>query len=144
MSSTQIDEQLTITHTQIIKALHHLEVSIQKTRLLSVELDALADEQLEAFESLSSRFSRTVDLFTSKWLRAKVLKEEPGFRGSTRDLMNFAEKLELIESSEKWLELKELRNRQAHDYEDSRLSKLFNAIRAESETVLNQLRKIFN
>ena len=124
------------TELQLSKAISRLESSLKKTESLGTDPRTLGDEQLEQWESLLARFARAVDLFSSKYLRLKVLLEEPGFRGSPRDLLNQAEKQGVIDSAERWFELKELRNRQAHDYEDEALQGLFKAIREESKYVL--------
>ena len=130
------DEQIAKTRQQILKSLRRFEASVKKTAELQVNPAQLSDDDLEAWEGLMSRFARTVDLFVSKLLRLKIVKHEPGFRGSTRDFLNIAEKLGFVDSAEKWLELKELRNRQAHDYEDEDLSGLFEAIRSAAPAVL--------
>ena len=57
--------------------------------------------ELREFESLTSRFARTIDLFLNKSLRSlnKVELEDPG---TVIDLLNKAEKREIIESAEIW------------------------------------------
>jgi uncharacterized protein YutE (UPF0331/DUF86 family) len=73
-----------------------------------------SSQELREFESLTSRFARTIDLFINKSLRSlyKIELEEPG---TVIDLLNKAEKREIIDS-EIWKKIKELRNSIAHDY----------------------------
>ena len=77
--------------------------------------DEFTAQELTEFESLSSRFSRTIDLFINKNLRSlyKIELENPE---TIIDLLNKAEKREVIESAETWKKIKELRNSIAHDY----------------------------
>ena len=57
------------------------------------------DVQLETWESFVSRFARVADIFLSKYLRAYVLREDPGFRGSMLDYINEGEKLGLLDDA---------------------------------------------
>jgi len=87
--------------------------------------DEFSAQELREFESLTSRFARTIDLFINKSLRSlyKVELEDPG---TVIDLLNKAEKREIIESAEIWKEIKELRNSIAHDYDiDNFTSEIF-------------------
>lgn len=138
MSAKQADFSVLIhkIESQLEKALARLEKSYAKTLKLPTDLEALSDEQQESWEGHASRFARAVDLFISKYIRTQVTRQEPGFRGSTRDFLQQAEKMALISSAERWAALKELRNRQAHDYEDEDLAGLYEAIRTETPLVL--------
>jgi len=136
VSDAQIAEMLKKVRDQIARGLNRLALSLQKAKGLSSNPASLSDDELEIWDSLASRFARVVDLFTSKYVRLSVLKQEPGFRGSTRDLLDIAEKANVISSAQKWFEIRELRNRQAHEYEDDDLRDLFEAIRKESEFVM--------
>ncbi len=100
----------------IKKALAHLKYSFDKIQKLSYDIDALSQEDLAWWESFIARFSRVSDIFVSKYIRIRILRDNPDFKGSLRDLLNQAEKLNLIESSEQWLEITDLRNRSIHDY----------------------------
>ncbi len=77
--------------------------------------DDFSAQELTEFESLTARFARTIDLFINKSLRSlyKVELEDPE---TIIDLLNKAEKREIIESAEIWKKIKELRNSIAHDY----------------------------
>jgi hypothetical protein len=118
------------------KALGHLSYSYQKILQLPTEIDQLDDETLETWESFSSRFSRAVDLFLTKFLRSVVLQNDPGFEGSLRDLVNFAERLKLIDNAELWMGLRELRNISAHEYADESISNYFERVKEYCPKVL--------
>jgi hypothetical protein len=120
----------------VLQSLAHLEYSYKKTRNLSNKLDSLREEELEAWEAFCSRFSRASDLFMAKYMRAWVLNEEGAFRGSMRDLCDIAEKLGLIDSATVWMEIRELRNRVAHEYINTKLEQVFEDTRKLAPTLL--------
>lgn len=102
---------------ELEKSLVYLDYSFQKTKTLNLTLSTLEDNLLlETLEALVARFSRTTDIFLSRYIRTYVLIQEPGFRGTTLDFLNQAEKLNLISSVATWAEIKELRNSAAHEY----------------------------
>jgi hypothetical protein len=78
------------------------------------ELEA-APELAERLEAFVSRFGRMQDTIADKllprWLQA--LAESPG---SQIENLNRAERLGVIESVERWLEARKLRNRLVHEY----------------------------
>lgn len=66
----------------------------------------------------------------------RVLREDPAFEGSLRDLCNFGEKKGWIDSADAWVVLRELRNATAHEYTDANLAAFFERIRGEAPRVL--------
>ncbi len=102
---------------ELKKSLVHLDYSFQKAKGFTLESKTLEDSLvLEALEALVARFSRTTDIFLSRYIRTFILIQEPGFRGTSLDYLNQAEKLHLISSAAIWVEIKELRNSAAHEY----------------------------
>lgn len=118
------------------KALEHLRYSRDKVRRLPTDASKLDEEQLETWESFSARFSRVVDLFLTKYLRAVVLQDDPGFEGSLRDFVNQAEKIGLIASAQRWMAIRELRNITAHEYAEEELSGYFEQARKLADELL--------
>ena len=51
-----------------------------------------------------------------KYIRARILNEDPAFRGTVRDSLNTAEKMSLIDDVETWMTIRALRNISAHEY----------------------------
>lgn len=129
-----LQNQLNTTKTQLLKSLEYLEYSYKKVK--SLPIDTVDYEQLETWESFMARFARTADLFISKYLRLKVLFEEPGFRGSLRDTLNQAEKFGIIEDVPAWIAIKEIRNTQAHEYSEEKLGPFFEAALKEAPRLL--------
>ena len=70
---------------------------------------------MESFDSLTSKFGRTSDLYTQKVLRTIwMLLHEPFV--PFIDLLNKAEKMSLIQSADQLIEIRDLRNQITHEY----------------------------
>lgn len=123
------DKLLAQYRSQIEKGIAHLSYSYEKVEHLSPSLDSLSTEQMESWEGFVARFSRVSDIFLAKYVRTYVLKGDPAFRGSLRDFVDQAEKLQLIEDAEKWMLIRELRNAAAHEYTESKLGEDFKRMR---------------
>lgn len=118
------------------KALKHLEYSAQKTSNLPTVIADLSEQELSDWEGFTSRFSKVSEIFLQRYIRTWILTRDPGFSGSFRDFLNAAHKHGLIDSIEPWLAIREMRNRMAHEYEDSRLQILFEEVRLRTPTLL--------
>lgn len=79
-------------------------------------LDALSDRYLRAFES-ALRFFRT-------WERLREAAPSETFR----DLLLRMEKVGLISDRQTWLDMRDVRNRIAHEYLPEELAKIYAAI----------------
>ena len=97
------------------KSLERLWESFLICQVIGIKGEFTAQE-LREFESLTSRFTRTIDLFINKCL-SSLYKIELEDLGTIIDLLNKAEKREIIESAETWKKIKELRNSISHDYD---------------------------
>ncbi len=140
---TEIDRMSQEYAKKLKKALGHLRYSHKKILRLPTAPSKLDEEQLETWESFSARFARVVDLFLTKYLRAVVLQDDPGFDGSLRDFVNQAEKIGLISSARRWMAIRELRNITAHEYADEDLSGYFEQTRKLTGELL-RVEKILN
>lgn len=119
-----------------LKALGHLEYSFEKVKKLSTDPKKLDEETLETWESFSARFARVADLYLTKYLRAHIQVQDPGFQGSFRDSVDFGEKLGLIDSADDWMEIRALRNITAHEYTNETLEAFFNSLIAQTPRIL--------
>lgn len=124
------------TQNQLIKALDHLAYSYQKVLLLPIHPEKLDEETLETWESFAARFSRVVDIFLMRVVKAKVKFSDPAFDGTLRDYLNQAEKIGLIENTNEWLVLRELRNIAAHEYTDQGLAFFLEKLRMHCPMLL--------
>jgi len=78
----------------------------------NLEQNACCAEQMEAFVSRFGRMQDTMaDKLLPRWLLA--LAETPG---SQIETLNRAERLGVLTSTERWLEMRNLRNRLVHEY----------------------------
>jgi|CXWL01.1.fsa_nt_gi hypothetical protein len=137
MSVVSEIDHILLGHAQKLKkALEHLRYSHKKVRRLPADSAKLDEEQLETWESFSARFARVVDLFLTKYLRSRILKDDPGFEGTLRDFVNQAEKHGLIASADRWMAIRELRNITAHEYTDADLTDYFKKSRKLADEVL--------
>lgn len=126
--------------TELLLALDHLEFSYNKIKQNGLQTDSKNPETLETFEALVSRFSRVADIFVVKYLRSLAEQDDPGFRGSLRDWVNYAEKKAAIASAEQWMEIRELRNKISHEYATKDLSIIFDQVLANTPAVI-EIRK---
>lgn len=83
-----------------------------------------------------SRFSRTTDIFLSKYLRALAEKDDPAFRGGLRDWVNYAGKKGSIDSATDWMAIRELRSKISHEYATKDLAQIFEHVLANVPRVL--------
>ena len=83
--------------------------------LNSLEQSEFSFEELESVDSLTSKFSRTSDIYLQKVLRSiwMLLREDTV---PLIDLLNRAEKLMIIVSAEELLQMRDIRNQIAHEY----------------------------
>ncbi len=136
-----LEKQIKKTTEELQFALKHLEYSYSKVKKLG--LPALEDmESLETWESFTFRFSRVSDLFCKKLLRTLVLQGDPSFRGSLMDLLNQSEKQEFISNSNRWWNIRALRNKEAHEYTRSSMIPFFEAILSETDFLISEVKSL--
>lgn len=121
---------------ELKQSLHYLEYSYNKITSNKLSATGKDPETLETWEALVSRFARTTDIFIAKYLRAIAELDDPAFRGSLRDWVNYSEKKGIIDSAQNWLEIRELRNKIAHEYAINDLSGLFQQVLGATPSVL--------
>jgi len=83
-----------------------------------------SEEEKDRFESLSSKFARLADLILKQVIRTIVRLELEDQPETMRDSINLAEKKGLISEALKFIEIRKMRNKIAHEYieEDDFLS----------------------
>jgi hypothetical protein len=110
---------------KIKKAQLRLKSSQKRLPNLPKSIDIMSDEDLGKFEEFLSRFGRLTDIFMAQYLRARVQEGDPAFRGTLRDVLDYSEKMNLIDSADEWYLIRELRNKMAHEYEEEDLLAIF-------------------
>ncbi|MDM8557388.1 hypothetical protein [Candidatus Parabeggiatoa sp. HSG14] len=79
------------------------------------KLANLSREMVEKIDAMSTRFSRLQDLLGNRVFRSLTLLEsEP--RQRFLDVLNLMESRGIIESTQNWIELRNMRNEASHDY----------------------------
>ena len=98
----------------LTRSFDSLKLSVAKADKI-IGKGAYSFEEMETFDSLTSKFNRTSDIYTQKVLRTVwALLHEPFM--PFIDMMNKAEKMELISSSDEMLIIRDLRNQISHEY----------------------------
>lgn len=72
-------------------------------------------DELEPYDALVARFERAIEVFL-KFFRTVELFETAGTGSTVRDCLGLMCKLGLVDQVEQWMEMREVRNRIAHDY----------------------------
>ena len=106
---------LLLTHWDLLqRSLKSLQQSRDKTHQLFQQSE-LSFEELESIDSLTSKFSRTSDIYLQKVLCSiwMLLCEDTV---PLIDLLNRAEKMMIIVSAEELLQMRDIRNQIAHEY----------------------------
>ena len=93
---------------------------------LEIVDDAIA---MEPYDALTSRFERCVEVFLGKYLRSLEFHLMGAAFPTVRDRLQFGLKIGLLTDAEIWLEMREFRNRMAHDYLPDKLVEMFEALR---------------
>lgn len=129
------------------KEARYLERTVSRLRAQNVDLlwvESLEndDEHSEMLDAFVSRYGRLQDTLGDKLLPA-MLRAGLEKTGSQLDNLLRGEKLGWIESTQEWVELRELRNRLVHEYMESTedlLSALQQAMQAVHVLTETQLR----
>ncbi|MBB3187231.1 hypothetical protein [Microbacter margulisiae] len=91
-----------------------LLLSVEKCKAIGLK-PAFSFEEQESFDSLTSKFNRTSDLFTQKILRTSWMLLHESFVPFI-DMMNMCEKMHLIHSADQMITIRDMRNQIAHEY----------------------------
>lgn len=105
------------------KEAHYLERTADRLRVMNVDISWVeslesSDEHSEMLDAFVSRYGRLQDTLGDKLLPA-MLRAALEKTGTQLDNLFRAEKLGWIESTQTWIELRELRNRLVHEYMES-------------------------
>ena len=124
------------------KSIDHLERSY-KTVLSFIDKDNLSDDEYMMLEALGARFSRTVDFFTKQVLRSLDFLEY-GEAGTLLDVINNAEKREILDTNHHLREMKDIRNRIAHEYIPESLVEIYRTIVEYTPMLLSYSERTIN
>lgn len=95
-------------------AVNTLQLSVFKCQDIGIK-ESYTFEELESFDSLTSKFNRTSDIITQKVIRSVwMLLHEPF--APFIDMMNHCEKMDMLRSADQMIEIRDLRNQIAYEY----------------------------
>lgn len=100
------------------KAAETLNYSFIKCETIGIKETYEAEEQ-DRFESLTAKFARLSDLIIKQAIKLIDILDLDEPAETVRDSINRAEKKGLIESGMRFVEIRKLRNRIAHEYAES-------------------------
>lgn len=125
---------------QAKKAKSHLVHSLRKIETwdFSKEFDV---EELETLEALTARFERLSDILVQKVLKTIDTIDQEKNR-TVRERLISAEKKELISNHNTFLEIRELRNIIAHDYNGEKLGEIVQNVRQYSKFLIQVLSNV--
>ncbi|MCP5108916.1 MAG: hypothetical protein GY950_36370 [bacterium] len=124
------------------KASDILNYSYEACGKIGIKDDYTYDE-LDKFESFTGRFARLSDLLIQKIFRL-IEGIELEVPGSVRDRINKAEKRELIESAETFVEIRILRNQIAHEYIQDEIQEMFQKVLKYTPALLDSIKRVKN
>lgn len=108
------------------KQLTWLEISYQQCQQIGLKEDYSVDE-FGYFETLCSRYSRSIDFLIRKMFRT-IDEYEFENQGTLIDVINNAHKRHLFENIEDLREMKDIRNTISHEYIEDALAQVFDDI----------------
>jgi hypothetical protein len=111
----ELIELLLATEWKLLNAsVETLRRSAEKCKLIGIKQEYSFEEQ-ESFDSLSSKFNRTSDLFTQKVIRTTWMLLHESFAPFI-DMMQMGEKIGLLHSANEMIGIRDMRNQIAHEY----------------------------
>lgn len=109
------------------KSFRLLNSSLQKYEVYN-ESREYSDDELEYYDALSDRFLRTIEMCV-RFIRTWELYEYGVNSLTLRDTLHRAEKSSLIQNTSVWIEMKQLRNKIAHEYLPDEISFYYEQIK---------------
>jgi uncharacterized protein YutE (UPF0331/DUF86 family) len=122
---------------QAREAAGHLSVSASRCKGFALQ-PPYSEENLIELEALTSRFSRLSDILIQKIFKTieRLDAETPG---TVRDRILQAEKKEIISSSEAFLEIRDMRNTIAHDYDNANFNEVVAFVMKNTDILLQSV-----
>lgn len=116
-------EYLEESFRQAEEAAIHLNISFERCKIF-IDDEGFTEEQLIELEALTARFARVSDLVVQKIFKT-IDKLDVSTPGTVRDRIMQAEKKGLIKDADTLLEIRNVRNTIAHEYESTNMRETF-------------------
>jgi uncharacterized protein YutE (UPF0331/DUF86 family) len=117
-----------------------LTQSYEKCQAFGIKESYSIDEQ-ESIEAFTSRFARTADILTQRMFRL-IDELDLDNEGTVRDRINRAEKKELIEQADDFVEIRKLRNSIAHEYQPNAPEKIYADVLKSTPNLFDSIERI--
>jgi hypothetical protein len=139
MADDQLTYQLLIEEFELLKkSTLTFDRSLKKCNAI-IGKQEYSFEEMESFDSLTSKFGRTSDIYTQKVLRTIwLLLHEPFV--PFIDLLNKAEKLNIIHSADQLIAIRDMRNQIAHEYIPEAITELIPDVIEFGEILFENIR----
>ncbi|MGH8563129.1 MAG: HepT-like ribonuclease domain-containing protein [Gammaproteobacteria bacterium] len=101
-------------------------------------------DDLDQYEALTARFARLQDTLLGPFRLIAILELEERKAERVRDLLNYMEKLGIIDAADEWAEMRRLRNAIAHEYWSNReqLAEMFATVASFSRKLLDTVTRL--
>jgi hypothetical protein len=133
-------KELRINLSILDKALDTFNYSYESCKKIGIR-DEYTYEELDKFESLTSRFARISDILTQKIMKNIFILLREDVK-TFIDRINLAEKVEMIDSAEELKAVRDLRNEIAHEYCVDDISEIFENVLKYSSVLLRAIEKV--
>jgi len=127
------------TFEQADEAARHLDISFERCKKFIDNKD-FSEDQLIELEALTARFARVSDLLIQKIFKSIDLLDA-NTPGTVRDRIIQAERKGIIENAQTLLEIRNVRNTIAHEYESESLIEMFLFIFRHSTILMEILKR---
>ncbi len=106
------------------------------SKVLALNLSSLSEDNLDTCEALVSRFARLSDFLVKKVFRliSEIELVEPE---SVIDVLNFAEKKALISDSYSYRDIRAMRNKIVHEYEEAEYIAIIKEVLAKAPELIS-------
>ena len=133
-----LQEQLFDNIQNIEKSLIVFKYSLNKAKEIGIK-EEYNMEELEIFESLTGRYSRTADILTQKIIKTifMIMQEDAK---TFIDRCNLCEKLEIVENADILYNIRNLRNEIAHEYVSNDITEIFKLLFLYSDNLLETIK----
>lgn len=124
------------------KQLYWLDISTKQCKKISIKSE-YSIEEFGNFETLCSRYSRSIDFLIRKIFRT-IDEYEFENQGTLIDVVNNAHKRELFQDIQTLRLMKDLRNTIVHEYIEDRLTDVFEEVLEYSEALIEVINNTLN
>jgi len=123
------------------KSKEYLQWSYNVCKKLDEDLSDKTDEYLAAYEALTARYGRTVDILVNSVLRTIDIVEYVE-AGTVIDIINRAEKRGFVETADELRAMKDLRNDIVHTYDSNEYEENFDDVLKLTPVLFSVIEKV--